>query len=157
VKTIVVFFLGSLLSACTLLDRAMLRDELDGCPDVAEQYLAPPDDEAIRAFHTLDLSRQYQVFICASQYVRPPLSEFQVAFASGGDRVAEFLVQQLGSGVDDLTFRDIVYVFSAMQSQGTYDVASETLFLRWLEARAEAMGNPEWREHVTEVVQELRG
>ena len=147
---------GLLFSACDWLDRAMASNELAECPDLLKQDLLTPHDEAIRTFHTLDLGDQFQVVICGSQYVHPPVLEFESAFAGGGERVAEFLVAQLASGVDDLTFRDVVNVFSRMQRQGTYDVGTEKLFLQWLEARGEAMTNNGWREYAIEVIHELQ-
>ena len=149
--------LCTLLSACAWLDRTLAGRSLAACPNLMDQYLVSQDDEAIEAFHRLDLSGQYEVYICSSQYVHPPAMGFVSAFAEGGERVAEFLVVQLASGVNDLTFRDIVRVFSEMRRQGTYDVGSESLFVRWLEARAEAISSPDWREYViTELIPELR-
>jgi hypothetical protein len=89
---------------------------------------------------------QYVIFICGNQFMHPPALYLVEPFARRGKAIVPFLEEKLAQAQDDdLTTRDIVFVFSEMARQQSYDVAKDLDLVRQMRQAAAQMKNREWK------------
>lgn len=102
----------------------------------------------LEEFERFELAEQYKIFICGNQVVHPPVMELAYPIARRGESAVPFIKDRLTETKDDPTVRDIVRIFAAMQSQGTYDVYADRELSMLVWDRIAAIKDPEWRRIV---------
>jgi len=95
------------------------------CDGVPRGFFDMPSDRRVAEFEKYDFDTQYKIFICGQQKIEPPQLELAWRFACEGGRIVQPLEAKLENADDELTIRDIVLVFRAMNDLGTYDVAGD--------------------------------
>jgi len=127
------------------------------CSPVAHAFVKLPLREQLAQFGSLSLPEQYDVYLCGTQVVHPPLIHLAQPFAKDGKAAVEFLQSKLEGANDDSTIRDIVMVFTEMQRQGTYDVAKDPALMQTIRASTSRVKDSGWRQFVTQRVGEITG
>ena len=128
-RVVALLVAATLCSACT-------------CKGVPKEFfLLSPEKQRVE-FEKYDFDTQYDIFICSQQKVEPPELELATLFASKGTAIIRPLEMKLNETRDDRTIRDIVFVFSEMSRQGTYDVASDKSLLNELQRKTSAIRDP---------------
>lgn len=109
------------------------------CQSVVEAYLhGETQANTINRFASLELETQYRVYLCANQYMHPPILGLDRRFAAQGDRAATFLIDKLLATDHDATVGNIVMVFEEMSYMRSYDVRDDATLmqvLRWKTGR----------------------
>lgn len=139
-------------------DRRIARGndfDVGTCRRLAGSYFSKPQQQTIDDFTLNGLSKQYEIYICGSQFMEPPQMGLAMRFASEGARAATFLKHRLAGRNDDLTTRDIVYVFVWMKRLHTYDVTGDAQLMLLLNQKAQAISDAFWREYVAKEVTAL--
>jgi hypothetical protein len=107
-------------------------------------------------FGKYDVDKQYAIFICGNQYVHPPMMYLAELFAKEGAKVVGFLKTKLLSADDDLTVRDLIFVFTEMSRLKTYNVATDDELMHLISERLEGMKDPEWKRTTEQMVAEMK-
>src|SRR5262245_31771868 len=119
-----------LVSSCTPANEDSAH--LD-CSGLSKTFFQKPASVRMNEFGTLDVERQYAVFICGNQFMEPPTIELAGPFAKEGQAVVGFLKAKLAAARGDLTIRDILLVFEEMSKLKTYDVAADSDLMKVIE------------------------
>ena len=126
-----IVFCLSLLSGCSDVDPA-----IDNCSRLAHVYLdnAPTRERFVSYAPEI----QYELMICGSQYLHPPmlLTNF---VASEGASMVPILQRKLQATNHDQTIADIVRTFVEMKRQGTYNVSANTELIAILGEKVQRM------------------
>src|SRR5262249_46084391 len=113
------------------------------------------NEQEMREFESMPLPQKYVTYICAEQYLHPPAIEFGTKFASEGGRAVPFLKQKLVEAGDDLTIRDIVFVFFEMQMTKSYAVSADASLMSLLRQKAQSTTDSFWRNMAEESVTKI--
>ena len=119
------------------------------CEGVPRGFFLMPPERQEAEFEKYDFDTQYKIYICGQQKVEPPMLHLASAFAREGGRIVPLLEAKLESAHNDLTIRDIVFVFKRMNDLGTYDVAGDKSLMGELREKVSTIKDPFWR-HLTE-------
>lgn len=141
-KTLVGMICVLLLSCCTS-NHARLPKGF------SDEFFRRPEKQRDADFEKYDFDTQYRIYIYGCQQIEPPMIGLGWQLAREGGRIVQPLEAKLGSTDDDLTIRDIVLIFKAMNVLGTYDVAGDKSLMERLREKVSAMKDPFWW-HVTE-------
>ncbi len=95
------------------------------CDVWIKTFFREPVKEQLKKFSTFSIDDQYSVLICGNQVLHPPALYLAEPFAEKGRIVLDFLKAKLRQATDDLTIRDIIYVFTVMNRQGAHDVVGD--------------------------------
>lgn len=135
-------------------------DEARECREVidAQLYDGPrlAINDALSAFPSQDVPTQYQIYLCTSTYMHPPLTHFLGPFARGGDRSAEYVVARLHDGVSDRAFVAILEVFHEMRRIQSFDASDDSELMRGLADRADKIAEPDWMAYAHRLLEGLR-
>ena len=112
------------------------------CRGVPKGFVLMSPDKQRVEFEKYDFDTQYRIFICSQQKVEPPELELATLFASKGTAIIKPLESKLNETNEDRTIRDIVFVFSEMSRQGTYEVASDKSLMDELQEKTNAIRDP---------------
>lgn len=124
---------GGLLASC---NRAVDPD-VRGCSRIAQTHLWDTKLDAGH-FAAQDVRTQYEIYICASQYVHPPL-HFAEEFAAEGDQALPFLVEKLRRTDHDATKVGIIEVLVQMDRQGSADIAHNATVMALLRSKVDTI------------------
>jgi hypothetical protein len=117
-------------------------------------WMSPKQQDA--EFQKYAFEDQYNIYIYGCQQIEPPTLGLAWQFATEGRKIVEPLEAKLKRTSDDLTIRDIVRVFRAMNDLGTYDVAEDKTLMEQLREKVSAMQDPTWRVMTENTLQEIR-
>ena len=112
-------------------------------------------DERIKQFQEYDSETQYKLLIIGNQLVHPPALYLVDEFAKKGKSIVPFLRSKLAAAKLEVTVRDIVAVFSAMQRFGSYEVKDDASLMALIKERIAAMQG-QWKpvtQHMFEEIQ----
>jgi hypothetical protein len=104
-----------------------------------------PKEQRDAEFEKYDFDNQFRIYIYGSQHIEPPMIALAWPLAREGGRIVEPLEEKLETADDDLTVRDIAFVFRVMNDLGTYDVAGDKPLMEKLRIKVSAIKNPSWR------------
>jgi hypothetical protein len=107
-------------------------------------------------FSKYDVGKQYAIFICGNQYVHPPMMYLAELLAKEGGKVVAFLKMKLLAVKDDLTVRDLIFVFAEMNRLKTYNVAADHELMNLIVERLEGMKDPDWKQIAGQMVDEIK-
>jgi hypothetical protein len=127
------------------------------CSPAAHAFVRLPLGEQLAQFDSHSVPEQYDIYLCGTQVVHPPLIHLAQPFAKDGKAAVGFLRRRLAEANNDATIRDIVVVFNEMQTQGTYDVAMDAVLMQTIQASASRIKDAGWRQFVTQRVSEITG
>ncbi len=127
------------------------------CSPAAHAFVRLPLREQLAEFDSRSVPEQYDIYLCGTQVVHPPLIHLAQPFAKDGKAAVAFLQRRLAEADDDATIRDIVMVFAEMQKQRTYDVAMDTVLMQTIQSSASRIKDAGWRQFVTQRVNEITG
>jgi hypothetical protein len=125
------------------------------CKELSKTYFKQSRQEMNDSLAGLDLERQYEIYVCGSQYIHPPILGLVKPFAAQGTPVVNLLRRKLVTVGGDLTVRDIVRVLVEMKRQQVVDARNDVELMGLLDARIEKMKSPEWREITRQMYLEL--
>ena len=143
---------------CLLVSTARSADAIvDGykCSRLTSYFYGEPLKTRLAKFSDADLEKQFAIYICGNQYLEPPAMYFAMPFAREGHRAANFLRTKLAQTTDDGTIRDIIMVFSEMQRQGTYPVASDRELIQLIHSSVARIKDATWRQFAERKVTEI--
>jgi hypothetical protein len=139
------YLLSAVLSVAALCGCRSAFQNSEDCSVIARKYFQVGADQVMREFTNHDLETQYSIYLCATQYMHPPLLEFANRFASEGQGAADFLKAKLRKASDDRDIQDIARVFAEMKRQGTYDATADKELMVMLRKKVGAMKDPFWQ------------
>lgn len=125
------------------------------CSRLTSYCYGEPLKTRLAKFSNADLEKQFAIYICGNQYLEPPAMYFATPLAKEGHKAANFLRTKLPEATDDGTIRDIIMVFSEMQRQGTYPVASDRKLMQLIHSSAAKIKDAAWRQFVEQKVTEI--
>jgi hypothetical protein len=111
----------------------------------SNEFFWMPENQRNAEFEKYDFDTQYKIYIYGTQQIEPPMIGLAWPLARQGARIVQPLEAKLESADDDLTIRDIAFVFRVMSDLGTYDVAGDKPLMEKLRMKVSAMKNPSWR------------
>lgn len=133
--------------------------EVDGykCADFVRSsvYSGKSIEERMVEINGFPIDKQYAVFICGVQYVRPPQWEAAQPFAAHGDAAATFLVRKLPLVRDDITIENIVTLVGDMNARGVYRIANDSELARALERAVAGMTDQVQRKRTETALNQL--
>jgi hypothetical protein len=127
------------------------------CSPAAQAFVQLPLREQLAEFNSHSVPEQYDIYLCGTQVVHPPLIHLAQPFAKDGKAAVGFLQGSLAKANDDATIRDIVVVFAEMQKRRTYDVAMDAALMQTIQASVSRMKDAGWRQFVAQRVNEITG
>lgn len=125
------------------------------CSRLTSYFYGEPLRIRLAQFSEADLEKQFAIYICGSQYLEPPAMYFVTTFAREGHNAAKFLRVKFLQTKDDGTIRDIITVFSEMQKEGTYPVASDRELMQVIHSSAARIRDAAWRQFVERKVNQI--
>lgn len=140
---ILLFTLISLSTACNGSTR--LANGIE-CGHLIDTYFQLSAKERTQKFPTQDIEKQYQIYMCGSQAIEPPVMGLAGVFASEGGKVVPYLESKLRAANDDLTVRDLLLVFRQMEVMHTYDVHSNSELISLMRDKVSKMKDPQWKK-----------
>ena len=146
------------VASCLLITTAHSADmTVNGykCSRLTSYFYGEPLKTRLAKFSSADLEKQFAIYICGNQYLEPPALYFATPLAKEGRRAAKFFRAKLPEATDDGTIRDIIMVFSEMQRQGTYPVASDRELMQLIHSSAARIKDAAWRQFVERKVTEI--
>jgi hypothetical protein len=123
---------------------------------VVDAFYTKSLKERISTFPRYSFNEQYAIYLYGNQVQHPPAIYLAEPFASQGKSVVLPLSDRLRTATDDLTIRDIVMVFSAMNRAKAYDVAGDEQLMRLLGGSAKKMKDPDWQAIVEKELSALQ-
>ena len=126
------------------------------CKKWIETFFKMPPSEQIKIFSSYTIEDQYSIYICGNQIFHPPAIYIARPFATQGNLAADFLKTRLLQTKDDLTIRDIVFVFEEMNRQKTYNVRKDGDLMKLIKDRIDGMNNKDWKRTTEEMLQEMK-
>jgi hypothetical protein len=125
------------------------------CSSAARGFVNKPLKEQLSDFGNHGLEEQYEIYLCGTQAIHPPLIHLAEPFARDGTAAVGFLKGKLANAQDDATIQDIVMVFSQMSRQRTYDVAADADLMQTINKSVGKIKDDGWRKFVAERVNEI--
>lgn len=149
-----VIFLFTLATSCQA-TKAMV-DEF-ACADFVSSkiYYGRPVEFRLAEVRGYPIDKQYAVFICGVQYMRPPAWEMAQPFASNGNAAAEFLVRKLPLIRDGTTIENIVSLLGDMNARGVYELKKNSELERGLRLAASRIKDQAQKERVRDALELL--
>jgi hypothetical protein len=126
------------------------------CEGVPKEFFSMSSDQQLVEFKKYDFDRQYEIYICPQQGVEPPELELATHFAKEGKAIVKPLEAKLDRAHDDYTIRDILYVFSEMSEEGTYEVARDRSLMNMLVDKVNSIRRPTVRATAEDSLQYIR-
>lgn len=123
---------------------------------ISDDFFWMPNSERSAIFEKYDFESQYQVYIYGCQVIEPPALGLADELAKQGASIVKPLESKLNAASDDLTIRDIAYVFREMNDLRTYDVLHDEQLMDKLLLKASGMKNAAWRIIVEEDLDKIR-
>jgi hypothetical protein len=121
-----------------------------------DMFYSRPLKEQLTAFPSYAFDDQYAIYIYGNQVRHPPAIYLARPFGAEGRKVVQPLSLALNQASDDGTIRDLVLVFSEMNSQMAYDVASDQQLMQILTEAVARMKNQGWKNISTKELQSIR-
>lgn len=147
----------TLLSALTIAcSTYAVEFEGDGCESIYSNFMSNRSSaERLTIFHRLPIDDKYVFYLCANQYVHPPMINLAPEFAKDGEVAIVFLKTKLKATDDDLVIRDIVMVFFAAYTLGIYDFESDHSLVEIVNAAVVRIKDDYWRQFVLDRLSEM--
>jgi len=138
---------AGLFAICVCIEACYYPDanRIPGCREALANLFPRPPAVRESLFAALPVERQYNVFLCGTHAVEPPLLGFADILARSGQPVASLLVGKLDSMPDDAVVADITLIVEAMNRQHSYAVSSDTSLMRAVNRAINAMRDSTWR------------
>ena len=112
-----------------------------------------PTGQQAAKLATLPLETQYRVYVYGTQKRHPPAMYLADVLAAGGKANVKFLQERLlESSGNDLSTRDVIYVFGRMQDLGTYDVTSDSELFSLIAHAVGQMRDKGWKDFTRDIV-----
>jgi hypothetical protein len=136
--------------AATACQATKAEFDKDVCSDFvrSEVYYGRPVEIRLAEVRRNPIEKQYAVFICGVQYMRPRAWEMAQPFASQGSVTAEFLVRKLPLIRGDNTIEDIVTLLGYMNARGDYKLKKDSDLERVLQLAVANMKDQVQQERV---------
>lgn len=123
----------------------------------SEMYYGRSVEVRLAEVRSYPIDKQYAVFICGVQHIRPPKWETAQPFASHGSTTAEFLIRKLPLVRDDTTVENIVTLVGDMEARGVYELTPNSELVRALELAVSRMKNQTQKKRVQDALGQLAG
>lgn len=134
--------------------------EVEGykCADFldARLYYGREVSERLVEVRGYPIEKQYAVFICGAQYMRPPLLFGIQPLAERGKLTIDFLKTKLQSKQSDLVVRDILTLIGYMDAGGQYAAAEDQELMLALETAISGMSDELLKQSAWKRLQRIR-
>ena len=121
-----------------------------------DQFYSKPVKERVATFAEYSFDQRYAIYLYGNQVQHPPALYLTDAFAAGGQEIVAPLSARLAASEYEVTTRDLVMVFAAMQRLKTYDVAQDEPLMRQLTEATARMREADWKEIVERELATIR-
>ncbi|KJV34833.1 hypothetical protein [Luteibacter yeojuensis] len=145
-----------LFLACMVVRSEPVNPDLQKCQAWLGAFFGDSTTARDEAFKSYDMESQYQIVMCGNQVLHPPAMELATLFAGQGAAVVPLLKAKLSRADDDLTIRDIVYVFSEMKRLHAYDPAGDAELSMLMARKVDGMHYNGWKTLVQADLNEMR-
>lgn len=133
--------------------------EVDGykCADFVRSsvYYGRSVEDRLEEINSYPIEKQYAVFVCGVQHVRPPEWEAAQPFAAHGNATAEFLIRKQPLVRDDTTIENIVTLVGDMDARGVYKMVKDSDLARALERAVTGMKNQDQKKRTQDALDRL--
>ena len=119
-----------------------------------QAFFQEPPQQQIKDFSGYDFEDQYALYVYGNQQIEPPSFYLRRPFARDGAKIVKPLMAKLSQTSNEVTIRDIVLVFGAMQDLNTYDVSRNKLLMETLRQRVNGMKGI-WKNMCTKTLREI--
>jgi hypothetical protein len=109
---------------------------------VTNEFFWMPEKQRNARFEKYDFDAQYAIYLYGCQKIEPPEIELAWQLARQGAPIVQPLEAKLENANDDLTIRDILFVFTVMSDRHTYDVMADKRFFQLLLLKQGAIKDP---------------
>jgi len=123
----------------------------------AEVYYGRPAANRVAEVRGYPIDKQYAVFICGVQHMRPPAWDRAQPFAERGTAAAEFLARRLPLASDPAEIESIVSLLLRMEARGQYRLTKDSDFERALQLAVSGIRRQSQKERVQEELDRLVG
>jgi len=110
-------------------------------------------NERIRYY---SLEDQYKIFRYGNDRIEPPFLELAEPIAEKGPAAVPFLLEKLNTNADDITVRDILFIFERMAQSKSYDVKSDATLMDVLTIKINGMKDKEWKAITLRMLQRIK-
>jgi len=124
--------------------------------EVVDQFYSKPVKDRVATFAEYSFDQQYAIYLYGNQVQHPPAIYLTDSFAAGGQDLVAPLSMRLAASEHDLTIRDLVMVFAAMNRLETYDVAHDESLMRSLTEATARMKETDWKNIVERELSTLK-
>lgn len=135
--------------------------EVDGyrCDDFVRSsvYYGRSVEDRLAEINSYPIDKQYAVFICGVQHIRPAQWEAAQPFAAHGNETAEFLVRKLPLVRDEATLENIITLVGDMDARGIYKMVKDSDLARALEHAVSGMQNQARKQRAQDALDQLVG
>jgi hypothetical protein len=122
---------------------------------VVDAFYAKSVKDRIETFSRYSFDEQYAIYLYGNQIQHPPALYLADPFAAEGKGVVDALAKRLAGTSDDLTIRDLVIVFAAMNRQKTYDVRGDGRLRKLVTESVQRMKDPDWKRIVAKEISDF--
>ena len=159
-------FISKTLSPARRLSKAMtLRIVLScacliaiGCEnhELEQAFFRQPLATRVERLRQYPLADPYKIFRYGNDKKEPPLMDLAIPIAERGRTAIPFLLTQLDSQADNITIRDILWIFARMASSRSYDVKSDAALMATLISRVSGMKHKGWQSMSFKELQRIK-
>ena len=114
-----------------------------------------PARERVDRLRQYSLEDQFSIFRYGNDHIEPPLMDLAGPIAEKGQAVVPFLLGKLDPNADDMTVRDVLFVFYMMASMKYYDVKSDAPAMEKLRSRVSAMKDARWKANCLDTLRRI--
>jgi hypothetical protein len=123
---------------------------------ISNEFYWMPQAQRDAKFEKYDFDAQYKIYIYGCQVIEPPALGLARPLARRGASIVQPLESKLNRANDDLTIRDIVYLFLQMNNWSTYDVLDDQQLMDDLKLKVSEMKDSAWRIIAEEQLDAIR-
>jgi len=140
--------------ACVCLSFMAIGCEHNG---MEGRFFDKPAEDRLSRLRQYSLEDQYKIYRYGNDKIEPPFTDLAAPIAERGAAAIPFLLGQLNSTADDLTVRDVLFIFQTMASSKSYDVKADQALMALLTSKVSGMNDTNWRQVCLQMLQRFRG
>jgi len=131
---------------------------VSGCkhPSLEKGFFDKPLGDRNERIRYYSLEDQYKIFRYGNDRIEPPFLELAEPIAEKGPAAVPFLLEKLNTNADDITVRDILFIFERMAQSKSYDVKSDATLMDVLTIKINGMKDKEWKAITLRMLQRIK-
>ena len=124
------------------------------CDTWVKNFYREPVEDRVSQFKKFDIKKQYHNYICGTRIIHPPAIYLAEPLAMRGKEAVNYLSDKLIQTKNDLTIRDIIYIFTLMQQLKTYDVLKDQSLMRIINESLIKVKDEDWKKYIQKNISE---